>query len=190
MDVNRIFDNSKILLRAGILTAIILTGFFSGIATAALLHMPDHLISGVWCSIAAVVVFDDLPENARILLKDRLLGTFTGAVLAAILASFLPLTLAIGLALLLASMIIIYCGWQGALKIACITVLIIGVSSVHKVNGGIWSAALMRFLESALGGLIAVAAAIILGRIKSFPFRQLQLQLYRIYLRWRRWRMG
>lgn len=189
MDMNRIFDNSKVLLRAIMLTGVILTSFFLGMVTAALLHMPDRLISGVWCSIAAVVVFDDLLENAKVLLKDRLLGTFTGALITAIFASiFHSMTLAIVPGLLLSCMIIIYFEWQGALKIACITVLIIGISSVQGVNGGIWSAAVMRFLESALGGMVAIGATLLLKQIRDFSVRLSSLQRYRAYLRFRRWR--
>lgn len=183
----KIFENSRIVLKAAILTGIILSSFFLGFSLAAVLQMPDRIISGVWCSIASVVVFDDLLENAKILMQDRLLGTFTGAVLTALLSSlFPPMLFSIALALLLVSMLIIYFEWKGALKIACITVLIIGISPIQGISGGIWSAAFMRFMESALGGLVAIGTTIILDRIKACSFRNWQIFLYRTFLRLKR----
>lgn len=181
----KIFENSRILLRAAILTGIILSSFFLGFSLAALLGMSDKIISGVWCSIAAVVVFDDLLENAKILMKDRLLGTFTGAFLTAAFYTLFPsVILAIGIALLMVCMVIISFEWKGALKIACITVLIIGISPIQGINGGIWSAAIMRFIESALGGFVAIGATVVLEKIKNFPlWRSWQFSLYRTYLR-------
>ncbi|PHN01620.1 FUSC family protein [Flavilitoribacter nigricans] len=184
----KIFENSRILLRAAILTGIILSSFFLGFSLAALLQMSDRIISGVWCSIAAVVVFDDLLENAKTLMKDRLLGTFTGALLTAAFSALLqPILIAIALALLAVCILIIYFEWKGALKIACITVLIIGISPIQGINGGIWSAAFMRFIESALGGFVAIGATVVQDKVKSFqPLRSWQLQVYRTYLRMRR----
>lgn len=184
----KLFENSRILLRAAMLTGIILSSFFLGFSLAALLGMSDKIISGVWCSIAAVVVFDDLLENAKVLMKDRLLGTFTGAFLTAAFSSlFQPVLMAIGLALLTVCMVIISFEWKGALKIACITVLIIGISPIQGINGGIWSAACMRFVESALGGFVALGATIVLAKVKtSSPIRAWQVNIYRTYLRLKR----
>jgi uncharacterized membrane protein YccC len=181
----KLFENSRILLRAAILTGIILSSFFLGFSLAAMLNMSDKIISGVWCSIAAVVVFDDLLENAKNLMKDRLLGTVTGAILIAAFSTlFSSVLMAIGLALLLVCMLIIYFEWKGALKIACITVLIIGISPIQGINGGIWSAAIMRFVESALGGFVAIGATIVLEKIKNFPvWRTWHMNMYRTYLR-------
>jgi uncharacterized membrane protein YccC len=166
-----IYNKFRIIAKAMILTAVILISYFVGYGITFLLNIPgtSNYISGLWCAVTAVVVFDDMPTNAVTLMKDRLLGTFTGAALSALcIALFGHVIFSISIALFIVCVLIIFFKLNGALKIACTTVLIVGVSTHNYSNHAIWLYATMRFFESAIGGLISLAATIVIDRSKKY----------------------
>ncbi|MFF5383266.1 FUSC family protein [Pedobacter suwonensis] len=160
--------NPSIFTKALILTMVIFISYFSGTGINMVLKLSDNYLSGIWCAVSAIVVFDDLPENAKKLMKDRLLGTFVGALFTAS-TLFLSgnLLLSIAISLFLTCISIIFFKWDGALKIGCITVLIVGITSHGSYVNEIWQSGLMRFLESVAGGLISLFATIIIDKAKK-----------------------
>ncbi|WP_313367137.1 hypothetical protein [Sphingobacterium mizutaii] len=129
--------DAGIVVKASLLTLVILISYFLGLGINKLLQLSDDYLSGIWCAVSAIVVFDDLPKNAKSLMKDRLLGTFVGVLL-----------------------------WTGALKIGCITVIIVGLSTHDKAFEIVWRSGLMRFLESVAGCTLSLVATIVIEQIK------------------------
>src|SRR5690606_4004986 len=108
---------------------------------------------------------DDLPKNAKSLIKDRLLGTFIGALLTTVIIYFTNnLFLSLGISVFFTCILISVFKWTGALKIGCITVIIVGLSTHNKAFDIVWQFGLMRFLESVAGGAISLIATIIIEK--------------------------
>jgi len=159
--------DAGIVVKASLLTLVILISYFLGLGINKLLQLSDDYLSGVWCAVSAIVVFDDLPKNAKGLMKDRLLGTLVGALLTTIIVYFTRnLFLSIGIALFCTCIFISVFKWTGALKIGCITVIIVGLSTHDKAFEIVWQSGLMRFLESVAGCTLSLIATIIIEQIK------------------------
>ena len=157
----------RIIIKASILTAVILISYYIGYGISFLLHLPNNYISGMWCAATAVVVFDDLPLNAKTLMKDRTLGSLVGTVVAAVCISLIGhLILSVTISLLVVCSFIIFFKWDGTLKIACITVMIVGVTTHGYTDQDIIFFAAIRFFESVLGGTVSLLATILIDKLK------------------------
>jgi uncharacterized membrane protein YccC len=157
----------KIFVKASTLTAVILISYFIGFGIGLLLDLPNKYVSGMWCAATAIVVFDDLPHNARNLLKDRIYGTLMGTIVSAVCISLLEkLILSITVALLIVSSCIIFLKWEGTIKIACITVLIVGVTTHGYTDPEIIFFALIRFVECVIGGTVSFLATVVIDKIR------------------------
>lgn len=162
------YFKGKVFFKAFILTAVILVSYLIGNALSATLNLTDSRLSGAWCAISAIVVFDDLLDNVKKLIKDRLLGTFMGALLTTFIMSWSGnQLLSISISIFLVCLASILFKWNGALKIGCITVLIIGITTGGKSIAVVWETGLMRFLESATGGLVSILATMLIYRTKN-----------------------
>ena len=73
-------SNISIIIKSIILTVVILISYFAAHSISAIFNFKNSYVSGMWCAITAVVVFDDQPANSKNLLRDRLLGTLLGAI--------------------------------------------------------------------------------------------------------------
>jgi uncharacterized membrane protein YccC len=162
-------DNLSILFRAAILTTVILISYFAGHALGTFVRFSNNYVSGMWCAVTAVVVFDDFPKNSRNLLRDRLLGTFAGALVAGLTTSLWGHRMsAIIVSLFLVSFFVILFKWNGALKIACITVLIVHFTSQNLSNTEVWVISAMRFFEGVVGGTISLLATLVLDKARQY----------------------
>ena len=138
-------------------------------ALGTLVRFSNNYVSGMWCAVTAVVVFDDFPKNSRNLLRDRLLGTLAGAIVAGVTTSLWGHKMtAIFFSLFLVSFLVILFKWNGALKIACITVLIVHFTSQNITNTQVWIASAMRFFEGVVGGTISLLATILLDKARQY----------------------
>lgn len=162
----------KIIVKSVVLTTLVMVSYFFGRQLSALINMPDENISGMWCAVSAIVVFDDLRANVKQLLKNRLLGTFIGSAIGVLWMYFVhDLLWAICISLILVSIVISLAKLDGALKIACTTVLIVSISTHGASFNLIWFTAAMRFVESVLGGMLSLTATVMME--KSALFRAL-----------------
>ena len=151
-----------IILKSVILTGVIIASYFAGAAVAAMFNFQNTYISGMWCAVTAVVVFDDLPENAKNLFGDRLLGTFMGALVGGITITLLGhLFFSICLSLFVVCLVISLFKWRGALKIACITTLIVNFTTFDYSVPEVWISSAMRFVEGVVGGSISMFATLL-----------------------------
>lgn len=105
--------DAGIVVKASLLTLVILISYFLGLGINKLLQLSDDYLSGIWCAVSAIVVFDDLPKNAKSLMKDRLLGTFVGVLLTTIIVYFTTnLFLSIGIALFCTCILFLFLNGQ------------------------------------------------------------------------------
>lgn len=159
----------KIIVKSVVLTSLVMVSYFLGRQLSILVKMPDVNISGMWCAISAIVVFDDLRENVKQLLKNRLLGTFIGSAIGVLWMYFIDdMIWSIGISLVLVSIVISLLKLDGALKIACTTVLIVSISTHGATFSQIWFTAAMRFFESVLGGLLSLTATVLMENSPLF----------------------
>jgi uncharacterized membrane protein YccC len=162
-------DKLSIVFKAAVLTIVILISYFAGHGLGSLVRFSNNYISGMWCAVTAVVVFDDFPTNAKTLLRDRLLGTLAGAVVAGIIITWLGHQIpAIFISLFIVSVFIIFFKWNGALKIGCITVLIVHFTTHDFSNREVWISSAMRFFEGVVGGTISLVATILLDKARQY----------------------
>lgn len=159
----------KIVIKSVVLTSLVMVSYFLGRQLSVLVNMPDVNISGMWCAVSAIVVFDDLRENVKQLLKNRLLGTFIGSAIGVLWMYFIDdMVWSICISLVLVSIVISLLKLDGALKIACTTVLIVSISTHGATFNQIWITAAMRFLESVLGGLLSLTATVLMENSPLF----------------------
>jgi uncharacterized membrane protein YgaE (UPF0421/DUF939 family) len=158
----------EFLIKACTLTAVILVSYFTGVGIGQFLNLPNHYVSGLWCAATAIVVFDDLPDNARNLLKDRILGTLMGTIVSATCIALVEeLITSIIISLLIVCSCITLFKWSGTLKIACITVLIVGVTTHGYPEKDIVFFAVIRFFECLIGGTLSFLATVVIDRFKN-----------------------
>ena len=159
----------KIIVKSVVLTSLVMLSYALGRQLSLMINMPNENISGMWCAISAIVVFDDLRENVKQLLKNRLLGTLIGSVIGVLWMYFVKdLIWSVCISLVLVSIIISLLKLDGALKIACTTVLIVSISTHGTTFNEIWITATMRFIESVLGGLMSLTATVIMEHSPLF----------------------
>lgn len=159
----------KMIIKSVVLTSLVMVSYFFGRQLSLLLNMPAENISGMWCAVSAIVVFDDLRENVKQLLKNRLLGTFIGSAIGVLWMYFIDdLIWSICISLVLVSIVISLLKLDGALKIACTTVLIVSISTHGTTFSEIWITAAMRFIESILGGLFSLTATVLMDHSAIF----------------------
>ena len=160
-------SSTKILIKSVVLTTIVVVSYFTGRALSAMVGMSDQFVSGMWCAVSAIVVFDDLRENVMTLLKNRLIGTFIGSLLAVLSIYFIhDIVISLCVSLVIVSTFINILNLSGALKIACTTVLIVTIPTHSAAFSEIWINALMRFIESALGCLMSLGATVVMDQSK------------------------
>lgn len=110
------YPDTSIVIKAGLLTIVIFISYFFGLGINKMIRFSDDYLSGIWCAVSAIVVFDDLPKNAKSLMKDRLLGTFVGALLTTVIIYFTNnLFLSLGISVFFTCILISVFKWTGAL---------------------------------------------------------------------------
>jgi uncharacterized membrane protein YgaE (UPF0421/DUF939 family) len=123
---------------------------------ARILQLPQ----AYWAAISSFIVLQSNIAGTLSAARNRLIGTAIGAVIGALSVRYLgahPLWL--GLAAVLTVLICQALGLEDSYRLACVTVAIVMlISPMHSA----WVTAAYRFLEVALGIIVAVAIAAIL----------------------------
>jgi len=119
-----------------------------------------QLPQAYWAAISSFIVLQSNIAGTLGAARNRLVGTAIGAVIGALSVRYLgahPLWL--GLAAVLTVLICQALGLEDSYRLACVTVAIVMlISPMHSA----WVTAAYRFLEVALGIMVAVAIAAIL----------------------------
>jgi uncharacterized membrane protein YgaE (UPF0421/DUF939 family) len=128
---------------------------------ANLLHLPQ----GYWAAISAIVVMQSEVGATLSASRDRLIGTAIGAVAGALFGMLGGNGLLwFGLASTLTIVICHVLGLEQSYRLACVTVAIIML--VHA-PGPPWGPAIYRFLEVALGIVVALVVSAMPPRTPS-----------------------
>jgi uncharacterized membrane protein YgaE (UPF0421/DUF939 family) len=148
---------SKNLTRAGLELAIAtgIAGIVS-LAAAKLLRLPQ----GYWAPISSFIVLQSNVAGTLSAARNRLVGTAIGAVIGAVFVRYVgthPLWL--GLAVMLTVLLCQAFGLEDSYRLACVTVAIVMLIGSAR---SAWVTAGFRFLEVALGIVVAVVVAGIL----------------------------
>jgi uncharacterized membrane protein YccC len=167
-------SNFSIIVKSIILTVVILISYFAAHSISSIFKFQNSYVSGMWCAVTAVVVFDDQPTNAKNLLRDRLLGTLVGAIVAGFTITFMGHhIISICVALFLVCVLVIFFKWDGALKISCIMVLIVNFTTMNYSNNEIWISSAMRFAEGVIGGSISLLATTLINKGRTLTSSKL-----------------
>src|SRR3974377_1139139 len=139
-------------------TLVCLFGYLGGYYVTALFYAPSAALGGLWALISGIVVLQATRRETWASAWLRVLGTFIGAIISSIYLSFLPfnplgMALTVGVTVLLCQFI----GIPDHARLAALTVAVIMlISSLHPEYHPLLNA-LLRFMESAIGTLLAVA---------------------------------
>jgi uncharacterized membrane protein YccC len=142
----------------------------TGVAAVASIYIAEllNLPQGYWAAISAIVVMQSQINATMAASRERLIGTAIGALMGAVFVAFVGDTLPWFAVAVIATMLICqFMGLDQSYRLACVTVTIV---MLIPHAGSPWSPAVHRFLEVALGNLIAlVVTAIPLPRIMHSP---------------------
>ncbi len=134
-----------------------LTAFYGGYYLNIPLFGEPSYVGGLWAMISTLIVLQPNRKDAWQTALLRIMGTLIGAIAAALyltVFSFHP----IGMCATIAVTVLI-CGGFGIpnyARLACITIAIMMISSVIDPHISAHMNALLRFLESVIGTVIAV----------------------------------
>ena len=143
-------------------TLVCLFGYLGGYYVTALFYAPSAALGGLWALISGIVVLQATRRETWASAWLRVLGTFIGAIISAIylfLLPFSPLGMAVtvGVTVLLCQFI----GIPDHARLAALTVAVIMViSSLHPEYHPFLNA-LLRFMESAIGTVLAVVVVLL-----------------------------
>jgi uncharacterized membrane protein YgaE (UPF0421/DUF939 family) len=143
-------------------TLVCLFGYLVGYYVTALFYAPSAALGGLWALISGIVVLQATRRETWASAWLRVLGTFIGAIISAIylfLLPFSPLGMAVtvGVTVLLCQFI----GIPDHARLAALTVAVIMViSSLHPEYHPFLNA-LLRFMESAIGTVLAVVVVLL-----------------------------
>jgi uncharacterized membrane protein YgaE (UPF0421/DUF939 family) len=143
-------------------TLVCLLGYLGGYHVTALFYAPSAALGGLWALISGIVVLQATRRETWSSAWLRVLGTFIGAVISAIylfLLPFSPLGMAVtvGVTVLLCQFI----GIPDHARLAALTVaVILVISSLHPEYNPLMNA-LLRFMESTIGTVLAVMVVVL-----------------------------
>jgi uncharacterized membrane protein YccC len=146
-------------LRIALLNVVVcLFGYLGGFYLTTVAHLPGSALGGLWALISGIVVLQATRRETRASAWLRVLGTLVGAAVSSLSLTLLPfcplgMAVTVGITVLLCQFI----GIPDHARLAALTVAVIMViSSLHpEVNPVI--NAVLRFLESCIGTVLAVA---------------------------------
>src|ERR1700722_8575138 len=133
----------------------------TGVAVVGSVYVADllRLPQGYWAAITAIVVMQSQVGATLTASRDRLVGTAIGAVTSALFAAFVGHTLPWFAVAVVVTMLI--CHWtrlDQSYRMACVTVAIV---MLIPYTGPTWRVAMHRFIEVALGIVIALGVTAI-----------------------------
>ena len=147
-------------------SAHVIQALKTGIAAVASIYIADlvHLPQSYWAAISAIVVMQSDVETTVGVSRDRLIGTAIGAFLGALFVPFaMGRLLWFGIAIAVTVIICHFLNLEQSYRLACVTVAIVMVISPANHP---WPVALHRFLEVALGIVVAlIVTAIPVGQL-------------------------
>lgn len=154
----------QIAIKTGIVATL---GWTVGSWFSHVTDRPDSLISGLWCTLTAIVVLQTHLGGTYKTSWIRFSGVIFGSIIGALSTSFFgssPLTL--GLSIFFIVLLCFLLDIKESIRIACLSVTVVMVLWGLKPTISPWTFAFFRAVDSVLGILISVFVAHII-----WPFR-------------------
>ena len=124
--------------------------------------------AGLWCAISGIVVLQVTIDDSIKAGWFRILGSFLGALSSFIFTCFFGFTiLALACSMFLTVILASSCKIKHIARLACLTSQVIIIVGMIAGNVTPWAAASARFIESAVGIVIAIAVSSLF-----FPLRK------------------
>lgn len=147
----------KIAIRTALAASI---GLLIGTHVATLTNRPDSLISGLWCTLTAIIVLQAHLGGTYTAAWNRFFGVLIGSFMGGLLTSLLgsdAVSLGIGVfgTVLLSTLL----GLSDGYRIASVSCAVVTVLWGLRPEISPWIFSFYRFLDSCVGILIAVAIA-------------------------------
>jgi uncharacterized membrane protein YgaE (UPF0421/DUF939 family) len=151
-----------------------------GLGFSQLIKRPDTLISGLWCTMTAIVVVQAHLGGTYKAAWHRFLGVFVGSIMGGLCTTLLDANpLSLGISVFLTIIVCSLANIKDSIRIACLSVCAVMVLwGLHRSHDSPWVFALFRFLDSCLGILVAVLVTHALWPVQAT--RKLQLNMAHI----------
>lgn len=162
------------VLKVFVKNVVVVTGsFLGGFYFTGLFHEPTSLVGGLWASISAIIVLEASHPETFTSAKNRVIGTFIGAILSGIYLMIFPFTV-IGFATTIGVGVLVCYIFKvpQSIKLTGITIAVIMIVStitqeLHPIkNAG------LRFAESAIGAGMALLIAYVLFHVERILSRK------------------
>ena len=143
-------------------TLVCLLGYLGGYYFTSLFYAPSAALGGLWALISGIVVLQATRRETWTSAWLRVIGTCIGAAISATYLLLLPfnpvgMAITVGVTVLLCQLI----GIPDHARLAALTVAVIMViSSLHPEYNPLLNA-LLRFMESAIGTVLAVLVVLL-----------------------------
>lgn len=147
----------KVAIKTGVAAAL---GWSLGLGTSSFMHRHDRLISGLWCTVAAIVVLQTRLGGTYKAAWLRFLGVIIGSFFGGLCTTFLgsnPLSL--GVSVFFTIILCTLFNFKESLRIACLSVCVVMVLWGLSPTISPWTFAFFRIIDSILGILVGVIVA-------------------------------
>lgn len=147
----------RVAIKTGLAGAL---GWALGMGISHATNRPDSLISGLWCTLTAIIVLQVQLGGTYKAALIRFLGVAIGSLLGGVCTTFLgsnPLSLAVSIffTVILCSIL----NLKDSIRIACVSVAVVMVLWGLRPENSPWTFAFFRVLDSCLGIIVAVVVA-------------------------------
>lgn len=141
---------------------IVVCAYFAGYYFTASFHVLSAMIGGLWAVISAIIVLESTFKETLHSAKVRILGSLIGAIIAGVYLLFFPFTV-VGFAICIgvgafANHLI---GLPYTIKLTGVTIAVVMIVSALSDNLHPIYNAILRFVESAIGSVIAAIVSYI-----------------------------
>ncbi len=149
---------------------VVVGAFLGGFYFTRLFHEPTSFVGGLWATISAIIVLETTHTKTLFSAKNRMIGTFIGAVLSGIYLLLFPFTIigfatTIGIGVLVCYVLKV----PQSVKLTGITIAVIMIVSTITQDLHPMKNSALRFAESAIGAIISLLVAYILNTaLKQF----------------------
>lgn len=160
--IQKLIDRSKqVEVKIAIKTALAASiSFILGVAFNNLFHRPDVIASGVWSTMAAIVVIQARLEVTNKAALDRFLGVFVGCVAGSFFLHYLGSSaLSIGISVFGTIALCSLFDIKDSFRIASMSTAFIVIMGGVKTDVDPWVFGYFRFLDSCIGIIVAVVIA-------------------------------
>lgn len=132
--------------------------FTIGYTLAFLMNHMNPVLGGIWCMASALVVLQSLFEETLVAVKERVIGSLFGSIIAMSICSIMGYTIAsLFTSILISTFLIVLFGYKEFVKISAPTAGIIAGIGIIYPDYPIFLNGFMRFIETSVGVVTSVS---------------------------------